>query len=459
MAVLLVTDALCAAAAVFVGWAVKYGIPDGDLDIRAYIWWSCLLGAGWLWCLAATNAYQVRRIGAGAREFQRVLRAAVTMGASVAIVGYLTGIAPARMFLAIVLPTGMALMVLSRFAVRKAVHRRRVRGEFTSHILAVGTRETVTHLTRVLRRTPQSGLVVVGACIEDGEPGDLLDGDVPVVGAVPAAAELATDLGVDVVAVAGAGLGPRRVRELGWALEGSGCAMVMAPNLTEVAGPRVHVSPVEGVPLMWVDQPQFSGGRRAVKRAADVLASLVLLALASPLLIVIALGVRLTSRGPALYRSERLGEHGTPFTVHKFRSMHLGADRRRTALLDRNEVVGGTLFKIRRDPRVTPFGRLLRKFSLDELPQLFNVLLGTMSLVGPRPPLRDEVERYGPHVRRRLLVKPGMTGLWQVSGRSDLSWEESVRLDLYYVENWSLGLDIMIIARTVWVVLRGRGAY
>jgi exopolysaccharide biosynthesis polyprenyl glycosylphosphotransferase len=233
----------------------------------------------------------------------------------------------------------------------------------------------------------------------------------------------------------------------------------MAPGLTEVAGPRVHVSPVEGLPLMWVDQPQFTGATRFVKRAVDVVGASLLLLLGAPFLLLTALIVRLTSRGPALYASTRLGEHGREFRVFKFRSMYQDAENRRADLLELNESDGGILFKIRDDPRVTRIGKLLRKYSIDELPQLLNVLNGSMSLVGPRPPLPDEVDRYQSEVRRRLLVKPGMTGLWQVSGRSDLTWDEAVRLDLYYVENWSLGLDLAIIARTVWVVMRSRGAY
>jgi exopolysaccharide biosynthesis polyprenyl glycosylphosphotransferase len=234
---------------------------------------------------------------------------------------------------------------------------------------------------------------------------------------------------------------------------------VMAPGLTEVAGPRVHVSPVEGLPLMWVDQPQFTGLRQVIKRALDVVGSTFLIVSSAPVLLLIAALVRLTSRGPALYRSTRMGQDGREINVYKFRSMYHDADKRRSDLLELNESEGGMLFKIRTDPRVTPVGRWLRKLSIDELPQLFNVLGGSMSLVGPRPPLPDEVERYESHDHRRLLVKPGMTGLWQVSGRSDLSWDESVRLDLYYVENWSLALDLTIIARTVWAVLRSRGAY
>ena len=245
----------------------------------------------------------------------------------------------------------------------------------------------------------------------------------------------------------------------GLAFEGTGRNLVMAPGLTEVAGPRVHVSPVENLPLMWVDQPQFTGLRRLVKRAVDLVGAGEILLLVMPFLIFVALLVKATSRGSVLYRSVRLGQQGRPFTVYKFRSMHSDAEQARAELSDLNEGDAGMLFKIHRDPRVTPVGRFIRKFSLDELPQLFNVICGSMSLVGPRPPLPDEVERYRAHVRRRLLVKPGLTGLWQVSGRSDLSWDESVRLDLYYVENWSLALDLAIIARTVRAVLRSHGAY
>jgi exopolysaccharide biosynthesis polyprenyl glycosylphosphotransferase len=280
-----------------------------------------------------------------------------------------------------------------------------------------------------------------------------------VVGGIASAAQMAEELDVDVVAVAGSGMGPRRIRELGWALEGTRRNMVMAPGLTEVAGPRVHVSPVDGLPLMWVDQPQFSGTRRIVKRVVDVMVSGGALIAAAPLLVLIALAVRVTSRGRVIYRSTRLGQGSREITVLKFRTMVRDADKIRAELLEFNECDDGVLFKMRRDPRVTRVGRLLRRLSLDELPQLVNVLTGSMSLVGPRPPLPEEVERYQGDVRRRLLVKPGLTGLWQVSGRSDLSWDESVRLDLYYVENWSLGFDFAIIARTVSAVLRRRGAY
>jgi exopolysaccharide biosynthesis polyprenyl glycosylphosphotransferase len=232
----------------------------------------------------------------------------------------------------------------------------------------------------------------------------------------------------------------------------------VAPGLIEVAGPRLHIRPFEGLPLLSVEQPRFEGWSRVVKGVADrTVAALALLVL-SPLLLAIALAVGVSSPGPVLYRQERVGINGRSFTMLKFRSMVQDADRQVDALRDDN-ISDGLLFKLRSDPRVTPVGRWLRRLSLDELPQLFNILGGSMSLVGPRPPLPSEVARYDSSVSRRLLVKPGLTGLWQVSGRSDLPWEEAVRLDLRYVENWSLALDLLILWKTARAVLSRSGAY
>ena len=209
-------------------------------------------------------------------------------------------------------------------------------------------------------------------------------------------------------------------------------------------------------------RPAAPRSRRAaliVKTVVDRVFALVALALLAPLLLVIALAIRCSSRGPVLFRQTRIGRAGRPFTMVKFRSMYDGAEHRLIDLLAHNDVSGGVLFKMREDPRVTPVGRVLRRLSLDELPQLINVVAGSMSLVGPRPPLASEVARYGAHERRRLLVKPGLTGLWQVSGRSDLSWADSIELDLQYVERWSLALDTAVLLRTVPAVFRAAGAY
>ena len=254
--------------------------------------------------------------------------------------------------------------------------------------------------------------------------------------------------------------GPARLRRLAWQLEGTDTDLVVAPGLMEVAGPRLHIRPMTGLPLLHVEEPEFAGARRVVKAVVDrSLATLAFVLAACRCWRRSGLAVRVSSPGPAIFQQVRIGRDGKEFTMLKFRSMYVDAEKRRAELEQRNERAEGLLFKIRDDPRVTPVGRFLRRYSLDELPQLINVLQGKMSLVGPRPPLPEEVARYEDDVRRRLLVKPGLTGLWQISGRSDLDWDESVRLDLRYVENWSFTLDLMILWKTMSAVVRGRGAY
>jgi len=234
--------------------------------------------------------------------------------------------------------------------------------------------------------------------------------------------------------------------------------LIVAPAVTDFAGPRIVVRPVDGLPLLHIDEPDLEGIRRALKHALDAALAWVALLGLSPLFLVIGVAIKLHDGGPIFFRQARVGRQGEPFRIWKFRTMVVGAEERLDDLREMNEH-DGVLFKIRQDPRVTRVGAFLRKHSLDEMPQLFNVIGGSMSMVGPRPPLQQEVDLYGEEMRRRLLVKPGMTGLWQINGRSDLSWEESVRLDLYYVENWSPALDFMVLWKTLAVVLRGHGGY
>jgi exopolysaccharide biosynthesis polyprenyl glycosylphosphotransferase len=226
-----------------------------------------------------------------------------------------------------------------------------------------------------------------------------------------------------------------------------------------VAWPRLHIQPVAGLPLVHVEESEFTGFRRVLKGAFDRLVTAVALLLLAPVAIGVALAVGFTSRGPVFFRQTRVGKNGQTFRMVKFRSMYVDAEERRAELERLNVNGDGVLFKIRNDPRITRVGRVIRKYSLDELPQLFNVLTGRMSLVGPRPPLPTEVARYGDDMRRRLLVKPGITGLWQISGRNDLSWEQTKQLDLRYVENWSLGSDLLILWKTPSAVAKGSGAY
>jgi exopolysaccharide biosynthesis polyprenyl glycosylphosphotransferase len=312
-------------------------------------------------------------------------------------------------------------------------------------------------LARQLRREHAAGFDVIGACLPALHLPVRATDDLPVLGSLADVPELTRAHGVDTVAVAASSAVPSEaVRRIAWGLEGSGVDVVVAPSVADVAGPRISVRPVSGLPLLHVDQPEFASGKRVAKSVLDRIVASGLLVALLPVLLPAALGIRLTSKGPALFRQTRIGRDGREFTVLKFRTMYQDAERRLAELTGRNES-DGLLFKIRDDPRITPFGRFLRRTSLDELPQLLNVVRGDMSLVGPRPlPVKDT--DFTGDVRRRLLVRPGMTGLWQVNGRSRLSWEDAVRLDLYYVENWSISLDLAILLRTAAAVVRGTGA-
>jgi exopolysaccharide biosynthesis polyprenyl glycosylphosphotransferase len=316
-------------------------------------------------------------------------------------------------------------------------------------------------MTTHLQSQPLTGLQVVGACVA-GDSRRYKDATlVPVLGSLVDVIPVLERLGADSVVIAkGPGITTEDLRHLSYELEGTGIDLLVSPRLTNVMGSRISWRPIPGLPLLHVDEPELTGARRLVKAAFDRVVGLLLLVLASFVVLPTALAIRLTTKGPAFFRQERVGRSGETFRMWKLRTMHVDAEERRQLLVERNEHgAGGVLFKIREDPRVTPLGRFLRRFSVDELPQLVNVVLGHMSLVGPRPPLPSEVAQYEGHVHRRLLVKPGLTGLWQVSGRSDLAWEDAVRLDLHYVENWSLGLDVTIICKTVMAVLRQQGAY
>jgi exopolysaccharide biosynthesis polyprenyl glycosylphosphotransferase len=326
-------------------------------------------------------------------------------------------------------------------------------------VLVVGDRDQVEDLVLQLRREASTGMDVVGVCVAGGAVGVAAVAGIPVVGSFADVSRVSALLNIDAIAVcASPGVTSKALRRLSWELEGTGVDLLVAPALTDVAGPRITMRPLAGLPLIHVDAPELSGVRHVAKSLMDRTLALGGLLMLLPALVVVAVAVRVTSRGPVLFRQERVGKNGETFRMLKFRSMYRDAESRLIDLVHLNEA-GGALFKIRNDPRVTPVGRFIRKWSLDELPQLWNVVRGDMSLVGPRPPLPAEVARYESDVHRRLLVKPGITGRWQISGRSDLSWEEAVRHDLFYVENWSLAMDLSILFQTVRAVVKGAGAY
>ncbi|WP_122816516.1 exopolysaccharide biosynthesis polyprenyl glycosylphosphotransferase [Nocardioides pantholopis] len=323
-------------------------------------------------------------------------------------------------------------------------------------VVVLGHAGDVAPVLDELRR-PGRPLTPVGVCLV--EPAAHTAGVVTMIGC-ERTAELVDRTGAQaVVVVPGPGLDPSVVRRLGWELEARRVEMLMGTGLVDVSSARTSVAYAGALRLLRVRDAGRHGARWAVKVAWERLAAAAALILLAPLLLAVTLAVRTTSPGPALFRQTRVGRDGRPFTMLKFRTMRQGTETVDQTLAARNEVAGGVLFKLRQDPRITPVGRVLRRYSLDELPQLLNVVRGEMSLIGPRPALPQEVARYDADPRRRLAVRPGLTGLWQVSGRSDLSWEETVRLDLSYVDNWSLGLDLAIVARTVGAVLGHRGAY
>ncbi|MGI8879717.1 MAG: sugar transferase [Jatrophihabitans sp.] len=465
-AALLTVDLLAGSISAAAAFAIR--MPEGAQAQRAaelylplaIIFPLCWLAAAWL-----ADAYESKVIGLGSEEYQRIGKAFVGLLAAVGFTSYALHASVPRGYVVIALPAALLLSVFGRFAARKVLHRARLAGRACNSVVVVGDADSVADLTRRMRDEAYAGLKVVGACIPSSELADprareeLTAVDVPLLGDMDSVLQAVAQSEADTVAVTSShALGPQRLRELSWQMERIEADLLVAPGLVEVAGPRLHIRPMTGLPLLHVEKPEFAGSRRVMKGAVDRAAALFGLLLISPLLIGVWLTIRLTSSGPAFFRQIRVGKDGKEFTIWKFRSMFTDAEAR-LAEIETQSDGNGVLFKMKHDPRVTRIGGIIRRFSIDELPQLINVLNGTMSLVGPRPPLPVEVEQYGSDVRRRLLVRPGLTGLWQVSGRSDLSWEESVRLDLRYVENWSLGQDALILWKTASAVLRGSGAY
>lgn len=459
---LVVVDAAMITIAAFASLVIRFGETPGTVSGVSYGFLSAFLAPVWIGLLGASRAYESRYMGVGSEEFKRVFDSSVRLLACVATVAFAFQVELARGFVALALPLGTGLLLVGRYAARRVLHRLRASGYARHRVLVVGTRDAATQLVAQAHSAPYAGFSVVGACVVDGLGPIRVDGleSVPVLGEPAEALACLAAVGADTVAIAGGWEmgGADRVRQLAWDLEGTGVDLVVAPALTNVAGPRIHIRPVAGLPLLHVEEPEFTGSRRVLKSMFDRTVALLLLLACSPLIVAGMVAVKLTSPGTAFFRQTRVGIGGRDFRVWKLRTMYADAEARRTELEELNEH-DGVLFKIRRDPRVTPVGRLLRRWSIDEMPQLINVLLGDMSLVGPRPPLPSEVAEYESDARRRLLVKPGVTGLWQVSGRSDLSWEESVRLDLHYVENWSIAFDFSILWKTLGAVVRGRGAY
>ncbi|GHH72556.1 exopolysaccharide biosynthesis polyprenyl glycosylphosphotransferase [Promicromonospora soli] len=475
------TDALVVVGAAVVAYVLDatplFGAPSSPNALRSVIV-PALVAAVWIGALAASNSYDLRVVGRDLTEYRRILSATWTSVSVLVLTAWLTSFAEARDVLpqTIAVPLGLAGLIASRYAWRQSVLRARREGSSCmTAVLVVGHREQAERVVRLINDAPERGLVAVGACIPsdgwaDGMqapdtslPRDTLPGDevagVPILGDLSRVGEAAALVRASAVAVSASGrITTEVVRRLAWQLERAGVDLMLTAELSDLAVSRVTVSPASGISLLHVAAPRFEGHKFHVKQVMDWSLAALLTLLVSPVLVGVGLAVVLTSKGGLFYLSERVGRGGKIFRMVKFRTMHVGADREVLALATGNEAAG-PLFKMRSDPRITRVGRVLRRYSLDELPQLFNVLSGQMSLVGPRPALPHEVAAYEERMQRRLLVKPGMTGMWQVSGRSDLPWDEAVRLDVYYAENWTPFMDLLILAQTARAVVTGRGAY
>ena len=433
----------------------------------------CLIGLlFWPAAIALSRGYRRARIDVGSSEFRAVMLGGTLLIMAAALpAGFLT--VPNKLghsqvpgspllFLKVAVvaaPIAIFLSLSARLFARKFLHRLQKKGRNTRHVIVAGSFAAVQQLTDRIQREPHSGIKVIGYCLPSKElPKAVADG-IPVLGSLHQVANVARSVGCDAVAVTSDDATRYNyLRQLAWSLEGAEVDLLVDPGIEEVAGPRLHIRPGTGFSLVEVKEPIFSGWQRLIKRVGEIVLTSVGLIAAAPVMLAIAVAVKLQDRGPVIFRQARVGRGGEPFTMLKFRSMVVDADARKSDLLALNEG-HGALFKLRDDPRITRLGKFLRDFSLDELPQLFNVLRGSMSLVGPRPHLAHEVAQMPLEANRRSLVSPGLTGLWQVSGRSDLQEEDAIKLDLRYVENWSLALDLQILWRTASAVLARRGAH
>ncbi|GAB3991755.1 sugar transferase [Nocardioides marmoraquaticus] len=417
------------------------------------------LTIGWLLLIALFGGYERRVLGASATEFSRVLRASIACGAAVGVGSYLMRSELSRDWFVAVFGVGIPMLLVVRAAARARLKQVRARGGLQHRVLLVGDVAHTDSVATVLAREEWLGYDVVGALAPEQEGSETAAG-IPVVGGLTDVAESAREVNADVVLLTGGAVtSPDEQRDIAYELEHDRAQLVVAPSVNDISSERVQVRPVGGLPLLHLEKPRAAKAASWAKRTFDVLGAGAILVLASPLLLATALRIWVHDRGPVLFKQQRIGRFGEPFRCWKFRTMAVDAEERLAAVLEAEGLEHGAFAKLERDPRITEPGRWMRRLSVDELPQLVNVIRGDMSLVGPRPQTQEEVSGYEGVEARRLQVRPGMTGLWQVSGRSDLSVDESMRLDRYYVDNWSMMQDLAIMFRTVGAVFGSRGAY
>ena len=463
--ILLTFDAGVLVLAVAAAHLARFGLSaeylTGADNLISYLAVSAGIWAAWMTSLALHRTRDSRFAGSGVEEYKRVISSTVIVMGLIAMFCLVFQVDISRGYFALAVPIGLGGLLASRFALRRWLAGQRAKGRYQSRVIILGRPRDVRYVVGQIHRREGAEYSVIGAALTTPGHTELgINGyPIPVVADRSTVVDAVQRLRADAVIVAGPVKGGSSyVQELGWQLEESATQLILTTGLTNVAGPRIHSRPVEGLPLMHVELPQYTGAKHVLKRGLDLFLSAAALTVLAPLFLVLAVLIRRDSRGPVFFAQERVGRGGEVFVMYKFRSMVESAEQDLPQLLKCNEGAG-LLFKMQHDPRVTSVGRWMRRYSLDELPQFWNVFLGQMSLVGPRPPLPREVAQYANRVHRRLYIKPGLTGMWQINGRSDLNWKDGVRMDLYYVENWSLTGDLSILWRTVKVIRRPVGAY
>lgn len=463
---LLAADIIALVAATTLATAIRFGdllttVNLENLDYRvAYYELSLAAAVLWIVVFSLEGLYDLDRLSWGFGEFGRAARA-LSIGVAVMILlGYvlkLPGLS--RGWVLLTLALSVAFVFLGRLGVHLAVSTLRRRGRMLHPTMLLGGNAEARHLAEVLKDARPQGLDVVGCVGRSETRGHQEDcAGLPLLGDVGDLSGITSRERIDTAVIASSAFNHEEMAQIVSELRKLGVRVHVPSGLYEVLTSRVLVREISGVPFVTLKPTAFTPAQRVVKRVFDVCGATAVVLLGLPLWVAVSLAIAVTSRGPVFYVQSRVGRNGRPFGMLKFRSMVVDAASQLPSLDASNEA-DGPLFKMRDDPRVTKVGRWMRKYSIDEFPQLLNVLRGNMSLVGPRPPLPSEVEAYGEDEWRRMEVLPGMTGLWQVSGRSDLSFDEMVRLDVFYIENWSVGFDLAILAKTLPAVVLARGAY
>jgi exopolysaccharide biosynthesis polyprenyl glycosylphosphotransferase len=432
-------------------WLLPLGATDG-FQVGLI---DALVAGLWVSLLLTTRTYETRTSRFDGEDVRRVFRAGVGFAAAALVLVSIAGVEAGSVPLVTVAGVATIAGIAQRWIGTLEFPGLTRRASTATRVVVAGHRRDVTRVLSELRSSSRQDFEVAAVCV----PGSRRTHEfgVPVSTGFASLKSAVEQHRADAVIVLPCRhVDPLKLRRLGWELESTGTRLFLAPGLLDVAPTRARMGYAGSLPLLHVRHAELRGARRVLKEVWERAMAALAMVLLAPLFLALVLLVRAESEGPAFFRQVRVGKGGSQFTMVKFRTMGLDAEQRRATLVQPEEEV---LFKLRDDPRVTRVGRFLRRYSLDELPQLINVVRGEMALVGPRPPLPGEVALYAPDTHRRLAVKPGLTGLWQVSGRSDLSWEDSVRLDLRYVDNWSIGLDLRIIWRTGRAVLGHQGAY